>query len=89
MKFPTVILYDRNGCEIASQECEGMRQAKERARHYLSDGFAQASETTHAALGTMKVAIFAEGNPTGADTLCEWDRFHPQHRAEKAGLDET
>ena len=77
MKFPTVILYDRNGCEIASQECEGMKQAKERARYYLSDVFAAAAETTHAALRTMKAAIFAEGSPTGADALCEWDKFHP------------
>lgn len=79
MTFPTVILYNVDGNEIASQECEGMKQARERAKHYLSDSFAQASETTHAALRTMKVAIFAEGDKTGADAVCVWDRFHPAY----------
>lgn len=79
--FPTVALYDRDGNEIASQECQGMKDARQRARHYLSDLFAETSETTHANLRTMKAAIFAEGARTGADAVCEWDEFHPQHAA--------
>lgn len=80
MSFPTVILYDRSGCEIASRECSSMKEAKQAAKHYLSDLFAETSETTHEALGTMKVAIFSEADVqagrTGADALCEWDCFY-------------
>jgi len=80
MKFPTVVLYDRAGFEIASEPgVEGMKRAKERAEYLLSDAFACASETTHERLQTAKVAIFAEGAPTGFETPCEFDRFHPQH----------
>ena len=78
MKFPTVILYSRDGYEIAREtDIEGMKRAKERARHLLSDRFAVACETTHERLRTAKVAIFAEGEETGFESPCEWDAFHP------------
>ena len=82
MKFPTVILYDRAGFEIASEpEVQGMKLARERADYLLSDAYAASSETTHERLQTAKVAIFAEGAETGFDAPCEFDRFHPQHSA--------
>lgn len=79
MKYFNVILYSRDGCEIASSEVEGKANAKKHAKYMLSDEFARQSETTHAAFQTMKVAIFAEGEETGANNMCEWDAFHPQH----------
>lgn len=76
----TVILYDRQGCEISRAEAfDTMKRAKEHARHMLSDAFAESSETTHAAFQTMKAAIFKDGEPTGANAVCEWDKEHPQH----------
>jgi hypothetical protein len=82
MKYFTAILYARDGTEIdRCADCEGIRNAKERARYLLSDTFAQHSETTHAAFQTMKAAVFADGDKTGADALCEWDAEHPQHAA--------
>jgi hypothetical protein len=85
MKSPTyytAILYSRDGYEISRFEAlEGMKRAKEQARHMLSDPFATSSETTHERLQTMKAAIFKDGEETGANTICEWDNEHPQHRA--------
>ena len=76
MKFFTVILYDRDGCEIADYpDVEGMAKAKTRAKHLLSEEWARANETTHERLRTEKVAIFAEGARRGAHALCEWDKF--------------
>ncbi len=78
--FPTVVLYDRDGFEIARSEAfDGMGAAKKHARYMLTDEWATERETTHSTLRTMKVAIFAEGALTGADRMCEWDRGHPQH----------
>ncbi len=78
--YPNVILYDRDGFEIARSEAlNGMKIAKSMARYMLTNEWATNSETTHKALATMKVAIFVEGAPTGADQVCEWDKEHPQH----------
>ena len=79
MKFFHVILYDRDGYEIDSREIEGKANAKRIAKHMLSDEYARLSETTHATLKTMKVSVFNEGDKTGANAVCEWDAFHPQH----------
>jgi len=85
MKFLTVVLYCRAGFEIQRAEAvEGARHAKEYARYLLSDQFARSAETTHETLRTQKVSIFAEGQPTGVDRLCEWDMEHPQHRRWRA-----
>lgn len=82
MKYFTAILYSRDDCEIdRCSDCEGIKAAKERARYMLSDEFARMSETTHARLETKKVAVFADGAETGANSVCEWDAFHPQHTA--------
>ena len=81
MKYKTVILYCRDGYEIErAEDIEGMRRAKEHARHFLSEQFALLSETSHERLRTHKVAIFGEGEATGANCICDWDEEHPQHK---------
>jgi len=80
MKFPTVILYARNGTVIESRDgIDGMKKARETAKYLLTDDHAAVCESTHERMETMKVAIFEEGAPTGPNTICVWDRFHPQH----------
>lgn len=83
MKRPlTAILYDRDGSELATREdLSSLREAKAIVRRWFSDEWAeQSAESTHASLRTYKAAVFREGDPTGAETLCEWDEEHPQHR---------
>ncbi len=80
MKHFTAILYDRSGFEITrADSIAGKTKAKALARSFLAEEFAQSNETTHERWQTMKVSVFSEGEPTGADSLCEWDEFHPQH----------
>ncbi len=83
MKTPNyynVVLFDRQGYELTRAEAlEGMKRAKEHAKHLLSDEYARGCENTHADMGTMKVAIFKEDDDIGANNVCEWDKEHPQH----------
>lgn len=78
--FYNVVLFDRQGYELTRAEAlEGMKRAKEHAKHLLSDEYAQGCESSHATWGTAKVAIFKEDYPIGANSVCEWDKEHPQH----------
>jgi len=83
--FYAIILYCQDGYELYRHESydKGIREAKKLARYLLTDEWAKYScESTHARIGTMKVAIFKEGEGqlTGAAALCEWDMEHPQYR---------
>lgn len=82
MKFPTVVLYDLDGYELArEEEVEGMKRARERAVHLLSEDYARMCETTHERMGAHKVCIFEEGAPTGHMCPCLWDKvYRPQKR---------
>jgi len=65
--FYTIILYCQDGYELYRHESydKGIREAKKLARYLLTDDWATISaESTHARLGTMKVAIFKEGELT-------------------------
>jgi hypothetical protein len=56
-----VKLLDNDGFTITEQECETVKEAKERARYYLSEAYAKESETTHAAWKTHKAEIVCDG----------------------------
>ena len=63
----SVVLLDDKGFTITSQEnCCTIKEAKERARYYISDSYASLEE--HAKLGTDKVEIRVNGE-------CLWDCF--------------
>ena len=64
-----VNLLDKDRFEIASDECETLAEAKERAKYLLSDKYAANAETTHENLGTHKAEIFKNGQE------CVWDAF--------------
>lgn len=74
MKTFTVILFDTRGAEISRDDgVEGLGNAKRRARYLISDEYARMGETTHERLDTQKSAVFAEGAPTGAEDICQFD----------------
>lgn len=65
----SVVLLDNKGFVITDQDgCETVREAKDRAKYYISDSYATACETTHERLGTEKVEIRVNGE-------CLWDCF--------------
>jgi hypothetical protein len=60
MKTYKIVLRDSDDHNISDSEAEGIKAAKETARHMLSDNWATASETTHEDLGTAKADILSE-----------------------------
>lgn len=64
----SVVLLDNKGFTITSQECESIKEAKERARYYISDSYERNAETTHEVLGTEKAEVRVNGE-------CLWDVF--------------
>lgn len=64
----SVVLLDRDGFTITEQECETIKEAKERARYYISDSYERSAETTHATLMTEKAEVRVNGE-------CLWDVF--------------
>jgi hypothetical protein len=56
-----VILLDRDGQVITSQKSESLKEARTRARHYLSDKYAFSVYTTHGDLDTERAQIWLNG----------------------------
>ena len=52
-----VVLLDVDGFEVATAVEQKAPAAMARAKYMLSDAYARALETTHAALGTAKVEV--------------------------------
>lgn len=69
MTIYRVNLLDKDGFEIATDECETLAEAKQRAKYMLSDNYAANNETTHQDLGTQKAEILKNG------LECVWDAF--------------
>lgn len=66
MKSYTVILRDRNDCELYRTECEGLKTAKDKARYILTDEFVQhvecSRETSHDDWGSDRVEVTNEAD---------------------------
>jgi len=65
-----VVLLDDEGGAISDYYTNTLTDAKQFAAHMLSEHYARASETTHAAWDTHKVEI------RDSNDECVWDRFY-------------
>ncbi len=66
-----VVLLDRDDCETTNDVVDGLSAAKKRAKYLLSDAYADAVESTHDDLGTVKVKVEVRDGRGE----CLWDTF--------------
>ena len=67
--FWMAVLYDKDGYELGTRYADTRKDAMKEARYLASDTWAQRHETTHAALGSYRVAVMRDY------ATCIWDKL--------------
>lgn len=75
MSWHNIILKDKDGCTLVENEAPNLKEAKEKAKYYLSDEWATRTESTHAILGTEKVEVTKQSNGEVV-----WDKYYDAAR---------